>query len=175
MSESRPDRLSPGGAWQENEEQAWRLWAASARRAAISVKHKRHIAAEIYWRSAFDIALVHLERTGTGVFSPLHVLEPLQGLVNLLLEQGRWMAARSLFTEVADFLNRKGFAVTGLAERVLNAIAHRVAQAQKDNMTATPAPDNVEDMRLPASPGGRLRRQNSAEVRRAAASTGLGG
>jgi hypothetical protein len=173
MCESQLGRRSTAGAWQENEEQAWRLWVASARRAVISVKHKRHTAAEIYWRSAFDIALAHLERTGAGVFSPLQLLEPLQGLVDLLLEQGRWMAARSLFNEVADFLTRKGFTLTDLAERVLNATAHRVVQAQKDNMSA-PTSDQVEDMPLPANTGNRLRR-HGPEVRRPAASSGSAG
>jgi hypothetical protein len=172
MSESRPGHLSTAGSWQENEEQAQRLWTASARRAAISVKHRRHIAAEIYWRSAFDIALSNLERTGAGLFSPLHVLEPLQGLVNLLLEQGKWMAARSLYAEVADFLTRKGFALTGLAERVLNATAQRIAHAQKENTAAASAPDNVEDMLMSASSSGRLRRQSPLEPRRTATSSG---
>lgn len=174
MRESRPDRLPSGGVWQENEEQAWRLWLATARRAAISAKHKRHVAAEIYWRSAFDIALAHLERAGVGVFSPLHLLEPLQGLVNLLLEQGRWKAARSLFNEVADLLTRKGFALTGVAERVMNATAHRVAVAQKEELTITSAPDNVEEIPLPANHPTRLRSGFAKEVRKAAASPGSG-
>lgn len=175
MRESRSDRLPSGGVWQENEEQAWRLWIATARRAAISAKHKRHVAAEIYWRSAFDIALTHLERAGVGVFSPLHLLEPLQGLVNLLLEHGRWKAARSLFNEVADFLTRKGFALTGVAERVMNATAHRVAMAQNEDLATAAAHDNVEEIPLPTNPSSRLRSGSAKDARKAAVFTGSGG
>lgn len=175
MRESQPDHLPSAGVWQANEEQAWRLWLATARRAAISAKHKRHVAAEIYWRSAFDIALTQLERAGVGVFSPLHLLEPLQGLVNLLLEQGRWKAARSLFNEVVDFLSRKGFVLTGLAERVMNATAQRVAHAQNQNPTAAPASDNVEEISLPVSPASRSRSGPANVMRKAATSTGSAG
>ena len=174
MRESRSDRLLSGGGWQENEEQAWRLWAATARRAAISAKQKRHTAAEIYWRSAFDIALAHLERVGVGVFSPLHLLEPLQGLVNVLLEQGRWKAARSLVNEVANFLARKGFALTGLAERVMKATLHRVALAQNENLAPATAPDNVEEIPLPANSSNRVRPGSIKEARKTAASSGSG-
>lgn len=167
MCESLYRRLSIEGAWREDEELAWRLWAATARRAVLAVKHKRDIAAEIYWRSAFDIALAHLKPTGAGVFSPLHLLEPLQGLVNQLLEQGRWRAARSLFNEVVDFLANKGFTLTDLAQRVLIAIANRVALAQKENLPAEP----VEGISL-AYAGGRLRCVDRVAIRRSAGSVG---
>ena len=144
-----------GGAQYQNEEQARRLWAVSARRAATSVQHKRHAAAEIYWRSAFDIALQHLQDAEQGLFTALHVLEPLQGLVNLFIEQGRWMAARSLATEVSDYLRRKNCILTAAAERTLNAIFHRIATAQRE-LSAAPVADNVEE--IPIATTGRVAR-----------------
>lgn len=174
MNERTLHQPPAGGPWRENEEQAWRLWLASARRAAVSAKHKRHTAAEIYWRSAFDIALANLERSGGSLFSPVHLLEPLQGLVNLLLEQGKWMAARGLFNEVSDFISREGISVTGVAERVMNAIAHRVVQAQRDDFASVVEPDNVEEMPLPVH-ALRSRRAADPEMQRAAALTGSAG
>lgn len=174
MNERTLHHPAASGPWRENEEQAWRLWLASARRAAVSAKHKRHTAAEIYWRSAFDIALANLQRSNGCLFSPVHLLEPLQGLVNLLLEQGKWMAARSLFNEVSDFLSREGIFLTGVAERVLHAIAQRVAQAQRENFAATIEPDNVEEMPLPVH-ALRSRRAIDPEMQRAAALTGSAG
>lgn len=168
MCESRHRR----GAWQDSEEEAWRLWNATTQRAAWSVKHRRHTAAEIYWRSAFDIALVHLEPSGAGLFSPLHLLEPLQGLVNLLLEQGRSGAAHSLLNEVADFLHRKGFTLTTLAERLLNAIAVRVAQAQRGHSTQSPAANNVDALSRTTHSGRRFRHLRLTETRQTAGSAG---
>jgi len=146
MRDSQPTHLETGGSWQDNEEQAWRLWTASARRAAVALQHKRFAAAEIYWRSAFELALRHLQAAGRSVFTPVHVLEPLQGLAGLFIEQGKWMAARSLFNEVSEFFQRQNIVVTGMAERLFNAIAQRIAQAQRQN--PVPAADNVEELPL---------------------------
>lgn len=146
MRDSQITHLETGGTWQDNEEQAWRLWTASARRAAVSLQHKRFAAAEIYWRAAFELALRHLQAAGRGLFTPVHVLEPLQGLASLFIEQGKWMAARSLFNEVSEFFQRKNIELTGMAERLLNAIALRIAQAQRQN--PVPEADNVEELPL---------------------------
>lgn len=135
-----------GGAKQD-EEQARRLWAASTRRAAASVQHKRHAAAEIYWRSAFDIALDHLQDAEQGLFTALHVLEPLQGLVNLFIEQGKWMAARSLVNEVCAFLTRKNCSLSDSADRILNAISRRITTAQREAPSVAVA-HNVEELPL---------------------------
>lgn len=146
MHDSQTTHLGTGGSWQDNEEQAWRLWTASARRAVVSLQHKRFAAAEIYWRAAFELALRHLQAAGRSVFTPVHVLEPLQGLTGLFIEQGKWMAARSLFNEVSEFFQRKNIAVSGMAERLLNTIAQRIAQAQRQS--PLPAVDNVEELSL---------------------------
>lgn len=143
MHDHQSPRLAAGGAWQDNEEQAWRLWAASAHRALAAMQNKRFTAAEIYWRSAFELALQHLA-AGRERFTPVHLLEPLQGLAGLLIAQGRWMAARSLFNEVSEFFHQRNMPLPDLAERLLQATAQRIAQAQKAN--APPTVDNVEEL-----------------------------
>lgn len=163
MRDQQSTRLATAGMRQENEEQAWRLWTATARRAVLAVRHKRFAAAEIYWRAAFELALRQLA-AGRALFTPVHLLEPMQGLAGLLIEQGRWKAARSLFNEVSEFFYRQNIGLPELAERLLHSIAQRIAQAQNDDMSLVTITyvDNIEDLPLATAMRGHSQQLRSA-------------
>lgn len=151
MHKTQNGRRKPAEFLQKDEEQAWRLWCASARRASAAARQRRLEAAQIYWRAAFEIALARMECAANRFFSPVHVLESLSGLVNGFIDSGNWMAARSLANEVADFFRRKNISMDSIAEKLMHAISARISAVQRGHVAGATAVDNIET--LPLIPG----------------------
>lgn len=138
---------TPAESLQSDEAQAWRLWNATARRAVAAARQKRTDAEKIYWRVAFEIAVLRMECCNE-IFKPVHVLESLSGLVNGFIAEGNWMAARSLVDEVADFFRRKSIELDSMAEKMMRLIVARVAAFQRGHEASVI--NNVEELSVAA-------------------------
>lgn len=118
----------------KDELRAWRLWLASMQRATSASLHRRLEGAEIYWKSAFDIAWLRLCCKENNIFTVTHMIEPMKFLMDLLLIQSKNAVAFILFLEVKNFFVSRSVDEERSMEKQMHLMALKLEKSLVENL-----------------------------------------
>ncbi len=85
-----------------SEQQAFSSWNELMQRAIVAHIHCRIESADIYFRSALEIALLRLRCHRRQLFSDIHLIKPLEFLIDVQLAENNYPAAVRLLSRVSS-------------------------------------------------------------------------
>ncbi len=117
-----------------SEQHAFSSWNELMQRAVVAHVHCRIESADIYFRSALEIALLRLRCSRKQLFSDIQLTKPLEFLIDALLAESNYSAAVRLLSRVSSSLSECVKSPTNTLLANLQHCYERVEKEEKNAM-----------------------------------------